>query len=71
MDNKEQIKHFAEETIKNVTGLLGSFEKTLDSLKSDLTKDHDMVAKLANEMKLAEASDRIQKLKEEIKNIKV
>ena len=67
MDNSEEIKKFAAETVKNVEGLLDAITKGLPSLVEQLKKTPEEAAKLANEMKLAETSERICELKKQMK----
>ena len=71
MDNNAEILKFANDTVANVEGLLNAITKNLSGLESQLKSNPEMVAKLANEMKLAETSERICALKKELKNMKV
>jgi len=67
MDNSEEIKKFAAETVKNVEGLLDAITKGLPSLVEQLKKTPEDAQKLANEMKLAETSEKICELKKQMK----
>lgn len=67
MDNSEEIKNFANATIKNVEGLMNAIEKGLPDLMEQLKGSPEDALKLANEMKLAETSERICELKKQLK----
>lgn len=67
MDNSEDIKRFAAETVKSVEGFLDAVTKGLPSLMEQMKTTPEDAAKLAKEMKLAETSDRICELKKQMK----
>lgn len=68
MDNNE-LKKYAEDTVKSVSSFMDAALKSLDVLKNEIAKDPKNVANLSELMKAAEASEKVNELKKHLKDL--
>lgn len=73
MDNNE-LKKYAEETVKSVSTFMDAALKSIEQLKDQIAKDQiakdpKNVANLSELMKAAEASDKVKELQKQLKDL--
>lgn len=68
MDNNE-LKKYAEETVKSVSTFMDAALKSMEQLKEQIAKDPKNVANINDLMKAAEASEKVKELQKQLKNL--